>query len=50
MAHDWHLMNAEDGTEARIVARDHVQVRHPDGTVEDLTWEEFNQRRGSDDE
>jgi len=50
--HDWHLADAETGTEVRRLGPDRYQLHHPDGTVEELTSAAFDRWRaggGSED-
>lgn len=47
--HDWRTFDAETGLEARQITpegeADHYQVRDAEGTVTDLTADEFAQLR-----
>lgn len=43
--HEWHLADAESGTEVRQLGPDHYQLHHRDGTVENLSAAAFDRWR-----
>lgn len=52
LKHDWRTFDAEHELDVRIVDSGHVQLKHTDETIEDLTWHEFDAWRqaGGDDD
>lgn len=48
--HDWHLIDAAEGIECKMLDNDNVQLRFRDGSTEDMTWAEFNEWRERNDE
>lgn len=46
--HDWHLVDAERDIYCRLSEVDgttRVEMRYPDGTINTMSWEDFNEWR-----
>lgn len=51
--HDWHLVDAERDIYCRLIEVDgatRVEMHYPDGTINTMSWEDFNdwRARGGD--